>query len=277
MKIAIMGKGGSGKSTISWLLTKYISTKQKVIAIDADHNMDLTTNLGFEVDNQTPTIHRLDSLFRQVTGMPATGMWKPILENDKLPISVKDRDEWTKKVLIPVSDNIELMIGGLGCEDAIEYVKCSHGHLASLKYWLTYLQETQNTQIIIDSVAGTDMLNYGLYLPCDMVFIVIEDLPNSLKVAKQISLICQQIDLPFYFILNKAKSGTLESLKLKESEIQKKIKLAIESDISFIDLDYEEIVTKNNLGLQNLFDFITTHPKQKNTLDRQREFENKKK
>jgi CO dehydrogenase maturation factor len=59
MKIVVMGKGGSGKSSLSWLLSKYISKSKKVVAIDADHNMDLTSNLGILVDSDTPTIHRI--------------------------------------------------------------------------------------------------------------------------------------------------------------------------------------------------------------------------
>jgi CO dehydrogenase nickel-insertion accessory protein CooC1 len=40
MKIAILGKGGSGKSSVSWLLINYLVSKQEnnVLAIDTDNN-----------------------------------------------------------------------------------------------------------------------------------------------------------------------------------------------------------------------------------------------
>ena len=53
MKIAIIGKGGSGKSSISWLLTNYFSQNKKVLAIDADYNMDLMHNFGIEEEKIT--------------------------------------------------------------------------------------------------------------------------------------------------------------------------------------------------------------------------------
>ena len=46
MKIGFVGKGGSGKSTLSTLFVKYLESQgNKIIAIDADYNMDLTNNL----------------------------------------------------------------------------------------------------------------------------------------------------------------------------------------------------------------------------------------
>ncbi len=46
MIIGVLGKGGTGKSTISTILIKSLSQKGLVLGIDADHNMDLTYNFG---------------------------------------------------------------------------------------------------------------------------------------------------------------------------------------------------------------------------------------
>jgi CO dehydrogenase maturation factor len=52
MKIAVVGKGGSGKSTLSWLIIHYLHEQnQNVLAIDADHNMDLMTLLDAREDS----------------------------------------------------------------------------------------------------------------------------------------------------------------------------------------------------------------------------------
>src|SRR5437868_4199469 len=47
MKIAFLGKGGSGKSTMATALVRQLHGQGvHMLAIDADHNMDLSYNLG---------------------------------------------------------------------------------------------------------------------------------------------------------------------------------------------------------------------------------------
>ena len=87
------------------------------------------------MNDQTPTTHRKDAEFRKLCGLPSTGMWKPISAKDILPISLNPNDEYIKLLLLKVKNNLELVVGGLGCIDNLDYIKCSHGHLAPLKYY----------------------------------------------------------------------------------------------------------------------------------------------
>ena len=49
MKIAVSGKGGVGKTTLSALLIKYFRDQgKKVLAIDADPDANLATALGVQ-------------------------------------------------------------------------------------------------------------------------------------------------------------------------------------------------------------------------------------
>ncbi|MBA3035671.1 MAG: AAA family ATPase, partial [Desulfobacterium sp.] len=49
--IALAGKGGTGKTTISGLLVKYLTSKGKtpVLAVDADSNANLNEVLGQKI------------------------------------------------------------------------------------------------------------------------------------------------------------------------------------------------------------------------------------
>lgn len=48
MRIAFVGKGGSGKITLSAFFSQYIKDQAPVLVIDADLNMHLPSLLGFE-------------------------------------------------------------------------------------------------------------------------------------------------------------------------------------------------------------------------------------
>lgn len=52
MRVAIAGKGGSGKTTISGTLARMLGRAgRKVVAIDADTNPNLATTLGLQPDS----------------------------------------------------------------------------------------------------------------------------------------------------------------------------------------------------------------------------------
>ena len=51
MRIAIAGKGGSGKTTISGTVARLLAqTGRQVVAVDADTNPNLATTLGLQPD-----------------------------------------------------------------------------------------------------------------------------------------------------------------------------------------------------------------------------------
>jgi len=51
MRVAIAGKGGSGKTTISGTLARLLAQAgRQVVAVDADTNPNLATTLGIEPD-----------------------------------------------------------------------------------------------------------------------------------------------------------------------------------------------------------------------------------
>src|SRR5262245_25383418 len=52
MRVAIAGKGGSGKTTISGTLARLLAQAgRQVVAIDADTNPNLSTTLGLQPDS----------------------------------------------------------------------------------------------------------------------------------------------------------------------------------------------------------------------------------
>lgn len=205
MKIAFVGKGGSGKSSVSWLMVKTLENMGKnVLAIDADHNMDLTSNLGLDPD-QTPLMHKTDKEFMEAVGLKDGEYLISLVkgEDRKLPtFSINPSDIYTTSISSKISNNLSLINMGLGSPDLIHKSICSHGLSGPLKYYLGLLDEKESF-VVIDSVAGTDMLNYGLYAGIDAVITVVEPNRNSIKVFEQINSICRKTMIPCFAIINK--------------------------------------------------------------------------
>src|SRR6266571_1873293 len=69
MKIAIAGKGGSGKTTIAGILTRLLADRgQSVWAIDADSNPNFGITLGLSPETVKQSKAMPSSILQEVTG-----------------------------------------------------------------------------------------------------------------------------------------------------------------------------------------------------------------
>jgi CO dehydrogenase maturation factor len=74
MKLAVAGKGGSGKTSISGTMARLLAREgRSVLAIDGDSNPNLALTLGIELErfDDMPTLSR-DLLRRSETGVELT-------------------------------------------------------------------------------------------------------------------------------------------------------------------------------------------------------------
>lgn len=205
MKIAVVGKGGSGKSTVSWLLVNYLANQgKKVLAIDADYNMDLTSNFGLDAHNIQTTIHNTEHLFNRIINKAEETSYKQFsLSHKNKPFVFTLDESYTSTISQKVSNNIKLILGGIGQENVYYSNKCGHAHLSSLKYYLGLLETNEDEFVVVDSIAGLDMVNFGLYAGCDMVICVVENHRNSINVFRQVKNTCDKVGTPVFVIVNK--------------------------------------------------------------------------
>jgi CO dehydrogenase maturation factor len=252
MKIAIVGKGGSGKSTTSWLLSRFLAQTYSVLAIDADHNMDLASILGFEVKDDTRTFHRVHSEFQQIVGLEQDTKWSRIVLEDRvLPqFTFQPLDEFTQSISYPIHNNISLQVVGLGAEDILYSARCSHGHSAPLKFYLPSIDEG-DSHIIIDGVAGADMLHYGLFCGVDMLVGVVEPHINSKKVFEQLRVVAGKLNIPFYGVLNKPRDNDLyHQIKREYTDI---LVGEIPIDEAIIEYNFEGLNSNTNEALKDIW------------------------
>jgi CO dehydrogenase maturation factor len=87
VKIAIAGKGGSGKTSVAGTMARLLGRSgRQVLAIDADSNPNLALTLGIPVErmNDLPTLTR-DLRERRPGGAELTMTVEEICESHSLP------------------------------------------------------------------------------------------------------------------------------------------------------------------------------------------------
>ena len=193
MKIAFVGKGGSGKSTITSLFIKHlINKKEKILVIDADINMHMAGLIGVSVkqelaisENGNPAkirkiligsnkrIKNIDSFVK--TTPPATGSHLVKIEGDNQII---------KDFAVPFVKDGYFMTVGTYNEDEIG-IACYHTNLSILENIISHTMEKENEWIVVDMVAGTDAFSGSLHIQFDAIFLIVEPTPESTSVFTQ--------------------------------------------------------------------------------------------
>ena len=256
MKIACVGKWGSGKSSMSRLMAQYLlSVGTSVIAVDSDHNMDFTDLLGYAFERTSPSFKNLyDELFiylEEQEDSKARTVINKYLGYQKF--SLDPVDEYSKKVLIPLSDQLQLAVVGLGADDVMSGSRCAHGMSNPLKVRLTLLDEWTHT-IIVDGVAGVDMINFGLYQACDFLLCAVEPSRNSIKVANQIANLCEMSDVNYGFIVNKWTDN--EFSWLLQEHFGSKILARVGYDDGLFHYDYARIADAHKTAMHDVYEYI---------------------
>lgn len=215
MKIAVVGKWWSGKSTVSALLAKICAEKgHNVLAIDADYNMDMSYLLA-KNHIESNTFNKWASDFYMFLWKDQTISSGELIEHLKTYqwFTLFPHDEFiTRYIHKTAYDMIDLVVMGSHDEMMVYGTKCSHGYYKHLKYYLPVVNKKDEDIIVIDSVAGVDMVAYGLYLGVDILVIVEEPTPQSRHVSQQIQQIASYFDLPCLIIYNKVDQPANRSL-----------------------------------------------------------------
>lgn len=212
MIIGFLGKGGSGKSTLSTKVVQYLNKDKdnNILAIDADYNMDLLHNLEAGDDLEFLG-DDAKFLMKKVLGVDEKAMYADIVQdkNNANKFSISNPDEFTKKYSKKIKENLHLMAVGPHSENVLNGKMCSHGLGALLKAYLPLLDVKQNQYIIVDEKAGVDSVGTGIPSGFNMSIIVVEATVYGVKAAKQISnLLENHYHLPYAYIINKVKADT---------------------------------------------------------------------
>jgi CO dehydrogenase maturation factor len=199
MKLAVSGKGGVGKTTLSALLAQvFACAGRDVLAVDADPAPCLAGALGFPADLRARLrpIVEMDELIEERTGAkPGTvgGFFTLNPRVDDLPdrFSVSHRG-------VRLLEMGAVGMGGSGCI-------CPES--AMLKTLLTHLLFRQDDVLILDMYAGVEHLGRATVDFVDALVIVSEPTRRSLGTAAQIKKLAEDIGLTrLWLVGNKVRS-----------------------------------------------------------------------
>lgn len=207
MIIGVLGKGGSGKSTISYRLIKHLSDKgAKVLAVDADHNMDLTYNLG--VKEEFNYMGGAQNDIRLSSGIDINDAPSAVALLENTPIfTINPKDEFTNKYTYLIDDNISLMTAGPHTDDQLYGQACSHWLTTAIKTYLPYLELNNGEYCVVDERAGVDGVGTGMTIGWNVALIVAEATEHGIKAANQIAKMVKFFGTPYEFALNKVREN----------------------------------------------------------------------
>lgn len=223
MKVIISGKGGSGKSTISTLISKALASQGfSVLLVDADEsNFGLQRLLGVSAP-----VHLMDHLGgkqhfkKNWMGAASERIFKDHTQIDEIPESC-----------ISEKDGIKLMIVGK-IHSHGEGCACPMGVLS--KSVLSKLDVKDNEVIIVDTEAGVEHFGRRVDGECDLILGVVDPSYESFMLAGKMQNMAETAGCEIHFILNKT-TPEIETAMDKHFETQKIITKIPQNDAVFTD------------------------------------------
>jgi len=211
VKIAFVGKGGSGKTTLAALFARQLAASGRpVVAVDADINQHLGTALGLSATDAAavpPLGARLTEIKEYLRGdnpriTSSASMVKttpPGLGSRLLRLGGDDpfHTKWSRDV-----DGVRLLVTGPFAENDLG-VACYHSKVGAVELYLNHLVDGRGDYVVVDMTAGADSFASGLFTRFDLTFLVVEPSLKSVGVYRQYEGYARDFDVALAVVGNK--------------------------------------------------------------------------
>ena len=231
--IAVAGKGGVGKTTLTGLLIQYLyeSGKKPVLAVDADANANLNEVLGVEIECTLGELREeieragVDSRYQ----IPA-GITKQAYLETRLADAITEEDDYDLMVMGRTQ--------GQGCY-------CFVNGLVQ-----TQIQKLQShyPYVVVDNEAGMEHISRGLIPTMEIAILVSDCSRRGVQAAGRIAALMKKLNFKpktVGLIVNRASEGKLDAGTMEEVEKQGLTLLGVvpqDQDVYQYDCDGKPIV-----------------------------------
>ena len=218
MKIAFVGKGGSGKTTLSSLFIRQLAAAHvPVVAVDADINQHLGAALGMDEAEAAA----LPSMGAQ---LPLIKEWlrgsNPRIASAETMIKTTPPGRGSRLLRItedsPVYDacaraialeggKVRLLATGPFTEADLG-VACYHSKTGAVELFLNHLVDGQDEFVVVDMTAGSDSFASGMFTRFDMTFLVAEPTRKGVSVYRQYKEYARDFGIQLRVVGNKVHS-----------------------------------------------------------------------
>ncbi len=190
MRIAFVGKGGSGKTTAAAMVSRHLAAQgRRVVAVDADINQHLGPALGHDgpapralgadagwlkahLRGDNPRIASVETMIK--TTPPGRGSRLPDLDPD---------DPVLRRFATRVGD-VDLLVAG-EVDEADVGVSCYHAKTGAVELYLGHLLDGPGEYVVVDMTAGADAFASGLFTRFDLTVLVCEPTRRGVGVYRQ--------------------------------------------------------------------------------------------